>query len=379
MSAERIIVKNVVTQSPYKRNQIPVKIFDPETRQYKETGETRQQRKPQGVNETLKFIANRQTGRFVTGLEETVPNPFKDMTVLELRGKYNLDDAWAEYLPSIVAAEEISRQIQLEVLDGADPGTYTPVMAKTLRNSESVFRMDNSQNDATFIERFELILYEGTNVFSNDTSRGRLAIQLLKNHRYVAPTKEVVNPSTHRWYIAQFDEDEMEVSKNNSSENKAIIALEEMKDKYPSARLYQAAIILDVIRGEVSDERVYTQLNRWIKGHTGTTSNTRLKKQEQIALFLQTHKLLETSLPMFLSRYLVKQALNSGALMVNGGEYIWVSQRGTPNVERWRSLDALVSFLVGEMETYDPSEKNNQSYFGTMRKDILDRGLPAVL
>ena len=226
----KVIVKHIPqTRSPYNREQRPVRTFNPNTRQMEDVGATSGKRKPNNVNETLKFDPDRLQGKFQTGLEAFISNPFKDIEVLELRGKYGLSEEWSDaILTKVVEADQISKQQYFEILDGVVPGYYTSRMAHSLRNGPLPIRTDFSAKDETFIEGFEIILYEGSNIFTDQTSRGRMAIQMVLNSKKVAPSLRDVNKDTHHWYIAEELEEEKTRTQIDDLENDAILALTDL-------------------------------------------------------------------------------------------------------------------------------------------------------
>lgn len=371
----KVIVKHIPqTQSPYGRQKRPVRVFNPTSGQMEEVGVNSGKRKPNGVYETLRFGQNRQTGKFVTGLDEQVSNPFHDMDVVELRGTYALDGTWTdEALNKIVGSKEISKQQWFEILDGVSMGTYTSTIAPSLRNSPLPMRISGDGSDATFIEKFEIILYEGSNVFTGTTSRGRMAIQLLLNSRLVAPNKQAINKDTHHFYIAEEQEEEKSRNEIDTLENRAILALVDVLEKQPQHRAYQLGVTLEVFAGYVSPAAVKDQLNRHIKAKL--PNHRRDVKVERLKKFLEAYDMITSNYPLFLSKYMVNQALRNGVLYTDSGKVFWRSKVNSPEHHAWRSTQSLVLALSESMGDFDPEKEINNSLFGDMYEDLKTKGV----
>lgn len=371
----KVIVKHIPqTRSPYNREQRPVRTYNPNTKQMEDVGATSGKRKPNNVNETLRFNPDRQQGKFKTGLELPVSNPFKDLDLIEVRGKYGLSEEWSDaILQKVVEADQISKQQYFEILDGVVPGYYTSRMAHSLRNGPLPIRTDPNAKDETFIERFEIILYEGSNIFTDKTSRGRLAIQLLTNSSLVAPSLRDVNKDTHHWYIAQEMEEEKTRTQMDDLENDAILALTELLKKQPTARAYQMGVILRLFNGHLNEVAIKDQLNRFIKAKL--PNHQREQKVERLKNFMSYYDMMTTNFPLFISTFMTTQALRYGVLYNEGGKVYWRTKVNTPEFHSWRSMKSLNLALMEAMGNYDPESQNNDSLFGDMVEDLNKKGV----
>lgn len=374
----RIVVKFVPTESPYRRQQQPVRVFDPLQKRFVETGSTSGKRKPSNVTETLRFAPSRRTGRYLTGLEELIPNHLKSSTVIDIRGKYNLSDKWDKYLEEIVKQDSISRQRYYEILDGAEPEFYTPIVPASIRNSQNTVFRTSSAGDQTFIERFELTLYEGSNVFTTETQRGRLAIQLLRNHPEVARTRDVMNRDIHRFYIAEEDEEARDRIEVSRKENDAIEAFNTLVRKHNPVRLYQFGVTLGVVRGAVSESAVYDQLDRYIKNKV--TTNERVEKMAKLEKFLDLYEILDKNFNLFISKFMVKQAMNISLIYPDAGRLVWKTQRENPALASWKDEELLAGYLATELDKYEPDENKRKKVhqdngFATMRENLSALGV----
>jgi len=371
----KIIVKHIPqSRSPYGREQRPVRTFNPQTKQMEDVGSTSGKRKPNGVHETLRFNPDRQQGKFITGLEDNISNPLYKLESVEVRGTYGLSDKWTDdMLEKIVASERISKQQYYEILDGVVPGYYTPTMAHSLKNSPIPIRTDMKATDQTFIEKFEIILYEGSNIFTTDTSRGRLAVQLLTNSTLVAPSQRDINKDIHHWYIAEEHEEEKTRVQIDDLENTAIVALTELLTKQPTQRAYQVGVSMGIFSGHLNEYAIKDQLNRYIKAKL--PQHQREEKIKRLRRFMDLYDMITTNFPLFISTYMTNQAMKVGVLYMEGGKVYWKSKQATPEFHAWRSKNSLTLALVDVMGQYDPDREINDNLFGDMVSDLRDKNI----
>ncbi len=366
-SGVRIIVKPVPRESVQRRHLTPVKIFDSVKKQFVDTGHVSGKTKARGATDILRFVPEREKGRFRTGLEQFVDNEFKGADWMEVKGRFNLSDQWTPLLPEIVDKDKISRQQWFEILDGVDPGYYSSVMHQDLRSTSTVFSND-PKRARTAIETFEVILHDGANTFHTDTSRGRLAIQLLKNHPEVALSREVVNSSYHNWYIAEENEEELDRVKLDNLENEAIAELTMIKKNNPEHKLEQIAVILGLIRGQVSPMVILDQLNRYIKTKGPD-------KVDNIENFLRIASILKDNPRRFETMYLIRQAVNLKILYTDGGYMFWKSQRDRAELFRWKSEEAFLYFIEEQQQSYDPKSPTSENAFATFLDELKQFGI----
>jgi len=258
-----------------------------------------------------------------------------------------------------------------EVMDGVEPDYYSSRIQYDSLNPGNLF--GGGEKERSYIEQFEIIMYDGANVFSSDTSRGRLAIQLLKNRSDVAVDK-TFNPNTHRWYIAEENEEELDRIKVDEIENEAVSALFDVKRNYPEFKLYQFGIQtitksnVPLIKGEVPPSVVYDQLNRFIKAKTKD-------KRDNINTFIDLYGKFKNSPHLFEMDYLVQQGLNANVLFFDKGQLYWKSKSGEPNVYKWRNQEAFRAFMLEEEEKYNPKEKNLSNYFTDYKDELVEKGI----
>ena len=370
----KIVVKPVPRESVQRRHLTPVKVFDPVKKQYIDTGHVSGKNKARDSVETLPFTPDREKRRFKTGLEEMIDNPWKGMDWMELKASKALPDQWSALLPKLVEMEKISKQQFFEVLDGVTPDYYTPVMPGDMLRGNSLFGGTDLKREKTFIERFEITLYDGANVFHSDTSRGRFAIQLLKNCSYVAPNRDNMNSNYHNWYIAEENEEELDRVKSDDMENQAIFELAYIQNNYPEFKLYQLAGQLTthersvLIKGDVSHMLVKDQLNRYIK-------NKSPYKVENTEKFMSAVSNFKNNPMKFEVDYLVAQGMATHLIYPEGGFVYWRGKADSPQIFKWKSEDAFKAFLFDEAQKYDPTNPSI-SYYTDFIEELRVRGVP---
>lgn len=370
----KIVVKPVPRESVQRRHLTPVKVFDPIKKQYVDTGHVSGKNKARDSVETLPFTPDREKRRFKTGLEEMIDNPWKAMDWMELKASKALPDQWSALLPKLVDMEKISKQQFFEILDGVTPDFYTPVMAADMLRGNSLFGGNDTKREKTFIERFEITLYDGANVFHSDTSRGRFAIQLLKHCSLVAPNRDNANSNYHTWYIAEENEEELDRVKTDDLENQAIFELATIQNKYPEYKLYQLAGQLTthersvLIKGDVSHMLVKDQLNRYIK-------NKSPYKAENIDKFMTAVGNFKDNPLKFEVDYLVAQAHATLVLYSESGSLYWRGKADNPQIFKWKNEDAFKAFIFDEAQKYDPTS-GNPSYYADLIEELRLRGVP---
>jgi hypothetical protein len=331
-----------------------------------------------GVTETFKFQDSPERGKLITGLEELVTNPYKDLEMVELRDEYHLDETWDEkFLGNILKKDKITRQTWYEILDGVSKNYYTSRIKGNKMFSNSVFSTGIKDSERSYLQKFSVILYDGVNVFTSKTSRGRMAIQLVKSHTLVAPSKDHANNSIHHFYIADEDEAEQEKLKKDESFNEAIYELYGLLKKQNEYKIYQFTSLLTnhvgspIVKGKVNSIVVNSALNKYIK-------NEKDKYQsENIEKFMETLKMLKKKdqAGRFEVTFLVRQALNTNTLGVRDGYYLWHSKVNEPAVYKFKSHPNLVNYLLQEYGKYNPKELSISNYYSDLLEEVKRKGV----
>jgi hypothetical protein len=196
MKSHKIIYVNPVHRIPTQgRDKQMFTIIDPKTGDITVT---------QGMNKTKEFGAatnlsfqyNSTTNRLQTGLDISVTNPLFQMEIDDVMVKYSLSHEWREILKDVVTKPEIKKQLLYEIYDDVAPGYYTSEIAGnvTIFNFSKFSKTPEKPN---YLQTFNITLYDGPNRFTDETPRGRLAIQLIENHTSIAKNKNVANNSIH--------------------------------------------------------------------------------------------------------------------------------------------------------------------------------------
>lgn len=365
-----IIIRPVNTDSAQGRHRLPVVIgMNPETGSGINTGKVQEHPKASNTKDRFMFSPDLERMMYRTGLLESIPNPFKGMTLEEIRGKYNLPNSWTDDRLKIAvdkANNLLSRQVVYEIYDGVDFDFYTSVMHEEAR--PAIGRPIDLRRKKTFIEGFHIDLHPGSNVFTTDTSRGRMAIQLARHNPYIAIDKDSINPTEHLWYIAQENEEVIESVNNSRLENKAVALLEKILANYPEFVPYQVAVILGVVQGPTAPQIVEHQLNATIK-EKGSDKNERVSK------FLEIGQMYFDSLDQFTVRYYVEQAMHQNIVYSGGGYVYWGAYKDKEERYKWATKETLINFLLEEHGKFNPKKPDENNAFYHMLTLLSERGV----
>ena len=367
----KVSVKTIQRESSQRRHLIPLVLGagDTKTKQI-ETGKTLGKVKASNTTESIGFYLVPETGRYKTGLDEMVPNPFKGESIEVLKSHKNLSDKWNPILSVVLNEDTISRQIWYEILDGTEPNFYTSAMSQDFISRRESF---DPKKPKTFIEGFQITLYEGLNVFTSDTSRGRMAIQAVKNCPLIAKDKVSVNSDYHTFYIAEENEEALEQVQMFDKENRAIVELYNLQEKFPEDKLYQFACILrdrndfPLIKGEVAPQIVKQQLNKFIK-------NKDKDKAANIDKFLKLVDVFKENSLLFEVEYLVTQAINTRTIGEKDGILYWYPKQAETAVYKHRNRDAFKTFILRELENFDPKDPLGNYYYD-LKTDLQSKGV----
>lgn len=326
--------------------------------------------KEDGVPTLYQFPADHNSGRLLTNLGKERENPFKGLTVEELRVKYNIPVEWSDEKLDIITKQNlITRQLYYELKHGRVPGFYTDKM------TFSMLHPSVTPVEKTFLERLTLSLDPRPNRFSNDTPRQEMLMEMIEVLPAIAQTKSLANSAFHSWYISQENEDEEDRQRKNDIIERATYNLYKLKHELGAFRTYQIAIVLKdyrnepILVGDVSSERVNNILSEYV-----TTDSDH--QMVHIDRFMKAIDEISTKdgIQKFYIKYLVQQAINTNIISIRDSFYVWHSQSGTGNMYKFDSLDALVNRLYMEFEAYD-GEDTLTNYFGILLKELQTKGV----
>jgi len=328
-------------------------------------------RKTKVANATETLVLHRDsTGtKYKTGLEELIPNPFSENET-EVISKYNLSSKWMDNnrIGKILSSDKISVQTYLEILSGVEPDTYSPIIGK----SNYIGAFAKEEAELTELQRLKIVLYDSANIFSTNSPRGRLIIQVLKNHPAVATSKDSINPNAHRWYIAEEYEDAVESKRTNDLINEAIYELYNVTKKEPFDILYQFATILtdnsgkSIVKGKSQALVLEDKLNKYIKEKSKTQS-ANIKK------FLDAVKLFKTNRELFFVETLVQAGFTYNVLSLANGFVYWDSMKSNPEYYKWNSIRNFKEFVLTEFNKYNPADKD-ESVFKSYLNELIYQG-----
>lgn len=315
-----------------------------------------------GTASEYSFQFNPSTQRLVTGLDKPIENPFKGLKPHYIIESYGLSQDWLPHLQTIVEQEMIKLQTKYEIMDNVAYNTYTSAVAgnQTIYNSMSAKVVPVTPN---FLQRFKIILYDGPNRFTDETSRGRLSIALIKNHTKIAKNRSLMNPAVHDWFISQEDEAVMEKSKKRNIIGKAIAKWQNIQDNATPYLVYQVASLLTnndnniIVKGKMKDITVKDIVSDYLYDSNNQMDN--------IAKFTKVSDLTndKDGLKKLHVKYLIQQALNHDVMKVRDGYYIWNSRMGVAdNVYKNTDYDKFVNLIMQEMINLNPKDTSTNHY-----------------
>lgn len=328
-------------------------------------------------NTPITFLEDSQRpGKFKTGLEEIIPNPLFGLDPTQIKIDYNLSNKWDEntFLERIVKQKDIDRQTYYEILDGQEPRTYHNNIANSMVNiAMGLQDLKKGLNDKSYIGKEVYQLYtHGSNVFTTDTQRGRLAIQCIKNHPSISPDKNSINEAIHDWYIGREDEASHDKAKMNEIVNDAIFELEMLRRKYPAFTLYQFAVQLEdyrtktpLVKGDVNDTTVMDRLNAYIKNESKWQEENINRFKSKIAEFNEFPDLFQV-------KYLTSQGIHSGVLVQRDGKFLWVSQIN--NDRTWAEFKNRETFEQ-KMLAESKLSLDETNYYVQFEKELNSKGI----
>lgn len=369
-----LYVNPVPRQSAQGRHLQQYMIYNPTT------GETKPSRKGQmnkvaedNTTHSYEFPINQFTHRLETGLDVLIKNPFKDMVPTDLSSTYSLGIEWQEPIRELVKQDKITKQTYYEILANVKPGFYTSEI-----NGGNIFadgwRKATRNANINFLQKFKIHLYPRPNRFTTETPRGRLAIELIKKHPRIASGLDESNPSIHNFYISEENEAEMRINERKDKIAEANYYYFTFKQKETPFKRYQLAVLLkdhhghNIVKGELSDEKVTTALNTFI-------SEDSPKQMENVEFFIDKCQLLDTpnGAERFEMEYLLQQAFNSNVMTNIDGYIVWHSQKDKPNVSRFTDFNKLISFMLTEYKK--DADEGDTNWYNKLVEELKLKGV----
>lgn len=344
-------------------------VIDPKTKQLTTTRSMNKTREV-GTSVTLKFPLDTYSGRYVTGLDELVANPIYQLDVETVFSTYNLSPKWQDFVTKLVKQPQISRQTYFEILDNVEPDYYT-----TLAKGGTMLSFQPSQllnRESSFIERFQVELFDRPNRFVDDTPRQRMAIQLIKVHNRIAKSKNEANPVEHLFYISEENEAEMEKMRKQDVIDEANFEKIKLQKEASDFMNYKVASLLTtyqdrpIVKGTTSKDGVKQAINNFL--------NDKSHQMENIQKFSDVVALLKSAegKQRFEVKYLVQQGLNHKVLENRDGYLIWISRSSDKNIYKWTDYEKFVSFIVSEMIIFDP-EGDLTNWYNELYQEVKSK------
>ena len=346
--------------------------IDPKTQQLIQTRAMKKTRET-GTEAVYAFQPSYSQNKYLTGLDERIKNPFQDGDVNSLMNEYNLPIEWRPELEKIITYSEITKQSYYEILHNQVPGFYTSAFNPVNSIFKSLGKSKADIKDTTFIDRFSITLYDGANRFTDETPRGAMAIQLIRNHPKIALSKKDVNPVVHQYYISEENEAEMEKMRKQDIIDDAGNVKYELLRRSTAYKAYQVATLCStvdhkpIVKGKTTIDQVKIALNNYIGDGRDQMKN--------IDRFMEVTDLLKSpeTKALFECKYLVGQGLAFGVLGIRDGNLYWYSKSDNHTKYKWSSEQAFISFLVTEYNTYN-SEENVQNFYEDLVKEVSNKG-----
>lgn len=326
-----------------------------------------------GVGSEYQFLIDYKRNKLVTGLDVMMINPFVDYTEEQLRSEFSLSAHWSkERLNDIISAAELKKQTYFEIVADVKEGFYDSDVKATIFSHKDIKTMP----EPSFLQKFKIILYDRPNVFTTETPRGMLAIQLIENLPNVAKNKSIVNSAFHDFYISEENEAEVEIMKKQKIVKKATFHLYKLGEEYtPYQKLMVASLLKtkdgrELVKGEINTTAITNALDSYIL-------NDSVYQLQNINEFMKVVSLLDTpeGMDALHIKYLIQQALNTNVMTVRDGFYIWHSKVGTPNVYKFTDYNKLFSLLKKEYDVYNSDEKEVTNWYGDLLQEVRSKGI----
>lgn len=347
--------------------------IDPKTQQLVTTKAMNKTRET-GCYAQYSFQPNYNTRKYVTGLDELIDNPFKGRSAAEVMSDYSLEQSWADLLEKILSQSKISKQRYYEIIHGTKPDFYDTTA--DINNSIFTYRRgkDVDYKSTSFIASFNITLYDGPNRFSDDTPRGAMAIQLIKNHTKIATSKTLVNPSLHDFYISEENEAEMEKMRKEDVIHEAVARKVTLLKSSSSFKPYQVACLClnqsdkPIIHGEANQDLVKQALNNYLG--EGKHQFQNIDRFNAIMDLLDTKETRDK----FEILYLVRQAKNTSLVTQSNGLTWWVTKRDTDKY-KWDSEDKFVAYLLQQYKEFLPGEEGQTNYYAILLNELKEKNV----
>lgn len=350
-----LFVSPVERTSPQGRDKQTYSYIDERTGELK-IGQAMKKTRGSGSSVRLTFQPDYNSFSYKTGLEEQIENPF-----------YKIENRPYNDSPKITIAN------LLEIEHNLEKGSLHSGMTSNL--FEAQFGKNQTLSKGSEIERFSIDLYDDTNRFTDQTLRGRLAIQLIKNHPRIAQSKSEVNPVIHWFYISEENEAQVEKMKKQDIIDRAIAEKYILLNQGSAFKAYQITSLCKwkdgrtAIKGDASADLVKQQLNAFL--------DTGSQQMSNIAKFLDLIELTKSKegRSRIEAKYLIQQAFNTKVLDLNEGFIIWPSKVNVATLYKFKDADKFENLILNDMLNYNPEDSDTLNVYGELLKECIQKGV----
>ena len=316
--------------------------------------------KPGGIScaDYFKPRRDHQRSTYLIGLTERVTNPWFEKDPTELITEYSLPSSWegSNILERIVKDKKISLQHKLEIEARVDPDFFTEKYKPYKKGTLPDFK------NFTYLQNREVKL-EGNLTHSFDLSDPYQYIDylILMSNSRVAKDKNFQNPGVHMWTIAAEFEDEVELKDKNIKLLSAMSNLNELLNKYTDKEKYMIGVqLLDrnldpIIRGKVNTQFIDNVFIDYLNKNSGN-------QVVQIERFETVYSTFTSTPDLFYVNYILSQGLITQIIYESNGYIWWKSQKNTPALYKFDSINKFREFLLTEYEKFDEGDEDSPYY-----------------
>ena len=308
-----------------------------------------------GATVELQFTADYNTGQLRTGLNETIVNPFKDTEGHIYEGK-----------------EKITKQQYFEIIDQTEPGFYSSKM------NGNIFTYSFSKNSKTiepsYLEQFKVTFYDRPNRFDDSTPRGRMAIQLIKNHPAIAPNKQSINNAYHLFYVSEENEAAQEQLRKQELVETAIWKKMEMLKKADEMTIIKV-VSLCLFKDNIPCIKAKSPTKELVKKQLNVYLSSNKDQMLHIDRFTSIYDMLNSKegRQRLDIKYLIQQGINFDVLSIRDGYLFWNSKSNVPNMYKFTDLSKFENFILSEsIKDYDDTVTN---YYKELSDELVKKGV----
>lgn len=265
-----------------------------------EGGKLQPKAKAKNAAHTFKIALNRNTGLLNTGFDRLVTNLWYAASEEES----GLPTDW--FGTKIWTKKEIPLQIYLEIKHNKKPGEYTSKLPPLFSFSEP-----------TDLQRFSYVLYEGANILDLSKPKQELMYYLSLASKVIANSQDEITIDS-LFYVSQINESEERRANKNEIIEEAQHNLYVLKSKGSQENVYKVAVVLGLVRGDVSMEGCKNKLSEYIN----EKDNTQFSR---IASFNKSYEmtLTQEGLKQLDAEFFLCQAVHYRVMSDYQGTYEW--------------------------------------------------------